>query len=168
MCATSSFLRVGNYVPRGVTQCFPILSVCYLQTDPADSIGWRRAVRGSPVFSAQVCAQTPRDAQTPPTAGGTTGLPKLSPLMGGRQSHRYPGGVPSPKLRAPRLVSNTLEMMLISPFVYSNTGGSSGVLRRRDLMEANRANLYSLRASVVRARITRGSSFLRRSGRTAS
>jgi len=160
MRATSPFLRVGNYVPHGFTQCVPILSACYLHTDPANSIGWRRAVRGSPEFSAQVWAQTPRDTQTPPTAGDSTGLPKLSPLVGGRQSHRCPGDVRSPKLRASRLISNTLEMMLFSPVVHNNTGGSPGALRHRDLIEANRANQYSLRASAVRARITRGSSFL--------
>jgi len=35
----SSSQRVGNYVPRGVTQCVPIFSVYYTQTDPANSKG---------------------------------------------------------------------------------------------------------------------------------
>jgi len=33
---TSSSHRVGDYVPRGVTQCFPIFSAYYIQTDPAN------------------------------------------------------------------------------------------------------------------------------------
>jgi len=122
MRATPPFRRVGNYVPRGVTQCFPTFSACNLLSDPADSNGWRRAVRGSPGFSAHALAQTSRVAQTPPTAGDATGLPKPSPLVGGRHYPRCPGDVPSPKLRASSLNSDAL----FSPAVDSYTGGSPG------------------------------------------